>query len=98
MLNGSILNNLEKGGNREEGIIMTRDELGICLSHELLNENLNATFTHIRAYESEQALHSDDAYVLLVIPQMQGREVLHSMVGNKRLIWRADFCCPSYQK
>jgi ERCC4-related helicase len=77
---------------------MVRDELGICLSHELLSENLNATFTHVRAYESALALRSENAHVLLAIPQMQGRDVLHSMVGNKRLVWRADFCCPSYQK
>ncbi|MGX9416364.1 hypothetical protein ACXJY6_12810 [Vibrio sp. RC27] len=77
---------------------MVRDELGICLSHELLSENLNATFTHIRAYEAEHSRHLDEAHVLLAIPQMQGREVLHSMVGNKRLVWRADFCCPSHQK
>jgi hypothetical protein len=81
---------------REE--VMVRDELGICLSHELLSENLNSTFTHIRAYELQHVFNEDGAHVLLAIPQMQGRDVLHSMVGNKRLIWRADFCCPCYQK
>lgn len=78
---------------------MFRDELGICLSHELLSDNLEATFTHVRAYEFDRHVcHDDDAHVLLAFPQMQGREVLHSMVGNRRLLWRADFCCPSYQK
>lgn len=77
---------------------MVRDELGICLSHELLADNLEATFTHVRAYEYGVVRPEDDAHVLLAFPQMQGREVLHSMVGNRRLAWRADFCCPSYQK
>jgi hypothetical protein len=75
---------------------MVRDELGICLSHELLAQNMEATFTHIRAYASAELCHDnvdDDAHVLLAFPQMQGKEVLHSMVGNRRLLWRADFCC-----
>ncbi len=78
---------------------MVRDELGICLSHELLSDNLEATFTHVRAYEYSRVCHQEDyASVLLAFPQMRGRDVLHSMVGNRRLLWRADFCCPSYQK
>lgn len=73
---------------------MVRDELGICLSHEMLTENLASTFTHIRAYDQESQ-DPDDAHVLLAFPQMTGKEVLCSIRGNKTLVWRADYFCPA---
>jgi hypothetical protein len=73
---------------------MERDELGICLSRQMLRENLDSTFTHVRAYELEHS-YCDDSHVAFVFPQMQGRDVLQSIQCNKRLMWRADFYCPN---
>ena len=76
---------------------MERDAFGICLSHDMLLENLHSTFTHVRAYELETE-DDDQLRVLLAFPQMSGRDVLITMQGTKKLIWRADFLCPSYPR
>ncbi|MDW6093111.1 hypothetical protein [Vibrio rhizosphaerae] len=76
---------------------MRRDELGICLSHEMLVDNLDSTFTCIRAYKAV-ANDVDDLPPLLAFPQMKGKDVLLSMKGRHKLIWRADFFCPSFHK
>lgn len=74
---------------------MERDAFGICLSRDMLFENLHSTFTHVRAYELETE-EDDQLRVLLAFPQMSGKDVLSTMQGTKKLIWRADFFCPSY--
>lgn len=74
---------------------MECDAFGICLSRDMLYENLQSTFTHVRAYE----LESDDDHelrVLLSFPQLSGKEVLTTMQGTKKLVWRADFHCQHY--
>ncbi|EKO3987591.1 hypothetical protein [Vibrio fluvialis] len=76
---------------------MERDAFGICLSHDMLFENLHSTFTHVRAYELETE-DDDQLRVLLAFPQMSGKDVLITMQGTKKLIWRADFLCPSYPR
>ncbi|EPA8364986.1 hypothetical protein ACQ676_000469 [Vibrio fluvialis] len=76
---------------------MERDAFGICLSQDMLFENLHSTFTHVRAYELETE-DDDQLRVLLAFPQMSGRDVLITMQGTKKLIWRADFLCPSYPR
>ncbi|GAA5644643.1 MULTISPECIES: hypothetical protein [Vibrio] len=70
---------------------MRRDVFGICLSKSMLNNNLGATFTHVRAYQSDE--RSDDVRVMKSYPQMSGQEVLNTMQDSKSLIWRAEFCC-----
>lgn len=77
---------------------MVRDELGICLSQDMLSDNLDSTFTHVRAYSLEQNHIDEDVQVLLAFPQMRGKDVLHSVKCNKKLLWRADFYCPSINK
>ncbi len=74
---------------------MERDAFGICLSRDMLFKNLHSTFTHVRAYELETE-EDDQLRVLLAFPQMSGKDVLSTMQGTKKLIWRADFFCPSY--
>ncbi|RQW61049.1 hypothetical protein [Vibrio viridaestus] len=72
---------------------MVRDELGICLSKEMLCNNLESTFTHVRAYQLNE--QSDDSQVLFSYPQMKGEDVLLYQKENKKLAWRAEHLCPS---
>ncbi|SHO56161.1 hypothetical protein [Vibrio quintilis] len=72
---------------------MTRDELGICLSRDMLVNHLESTFTCIRAYRAEA--DTDDIHIQLEYAQMKGRDVLVSMKGKRKLTWRADFICPN---
>ncbi|ENM3888979.1 hypothetical protein Q9F25_002105 [Vibrio cholerae] len=74
---------------------MRRDAFGICLSKDMLCEHLHSTFTHVRAYEIEPETH-DEMRVLFAFPQMSGKDVLTTMLGTKKLVWRADYYCPSY--
>ncbi|EEX41810.1 cation transport ATPase [Vibrio furnissii CIP 102972] len=67
------------------------------MSHDMLFENLHGTFTHVRAYELESE-DDDHLRVLLAFPQMSGKDVLVTMQGTKKLIWRADFLCPSHSQ
>ncbi|MEI8632114.1 hypothetical protein P4S72_08525 [Vibrio sp. PP-XX7] len=76
---------------------MTRDELGICLSRDMLVHNLDSTFTCIRAYKAEPEC-INDIHLQFEHPQMKGKEVLISMKGTRKLIWRADFICPGFNK
>lgn len=76
---------------------MRRDALGICLSKDLLGDHLHSTFTHVRAYEVKPEA-DDGMRVLFAYPQMSGKEVLNTMQGNKKLVWRADYHCPSYRR
>ncbi|WGY46789.1 MULTISPECIES: hypothetical protein [unclassified Vibrio] len=70
---------------------MERDAFGICLSQQMLAEHLQSTFTHVRAYGSEQ---QDDLQVVLSIPQMTGQDLLDTIQSTEELVWRADFHCP----
>ncbi|MDR9827708.1 hypothetical protein RCJ22_19080 [Vibrio sp. FNV 38] len=70
---------------------MNKDCLGICLSQGELKKHLRTTFTHVRAYSSNRDIESLD--VILAYPQMSGQQVLDSMQGSSRLIWRAEFSC-----
>lgn len=72
---------------------MRRDAFGICLSKDMLCEHLHSTFTHVRAYEIEPETH-DEMRVLFAFPQMSGKDVLTTMQGTKKLVWRADYYCP----
>ncbi|WP_332408241.1 hypothetical protein [Vibrio metschnikovii] len=74
---------------------MEKDALGICFSRDMLSEHLLSTFTHVRAYEL--AVENDEQVrVLFAFPQMSGKDVLTTMQGTKKLIWRADFFCPHF--
>ncbi len=73
---------------------MERDDLGICLSKAMLSEQLCSTFTHVRAYDPDDAC-LEEMLVLLSFPQMSGRELLSTMQSTKKLVWRADYFCPS---
>ncbi|NNN97947.1 hypothetical protein FKQ62_00415 [Vibrio sp. B1-2] len=83
---------------------MKRDAFGICLSRDMLFNHLQSTFTHVRAYEEIATESNDDLRVLLAFPQMSGKDVLTTMQGStnvrgsKKLVWRADYLCPSYNK
>ncbi|WP_038174640.1 MULTISPECIES: hypothetical protein [Vibrio] len=70
---------------------MKRDVFGICLSKNMLSNNLASTFTHVRAYEKPNG--SDDLVVMRAFPQMSGQEVLSNMHESNRLFWRAEFVC-----
>ncbi len=72
---------------------MERDDLGICLSKEMLTNQLSSTFTHVTAYEGSNCL--DEMSVLFSFPQMSGQEVLNTMKSTKKLVWRAGYFCPS---
>jgi len=73
---------------------MERDCLGICLSKEMLSEELYSTFTHVRAYEKDQDC-VEELLVTFSFPQMSGKELLSTMQSTKKLTWRADYFCPS---
>lgn len=73
---------------------MKRDDLGICLSKDMLSRQLYSTFTHVRAYDAKDSC-SDEMLVLLSFPQMSGRELLSTMQSSKKLVWRADYFCPA---
>ncbi|MGF1756218.1 hypothetical protein L4C33_21845 [Vibrio makurazakiensis] len=75
---------------------MERDSFGICLSKAMLFDNLQSTFTHVRAYE-EGVSPSPDLKVLLAFPQMSGKDLLQTMQGSRHLVWRADHHCPSWK-
>ncbi|CAM2923183.1 hypothetical protein VIOR103205_08165 [Vibrio ordalii] len=77
---------------------MKRDAFGICLSRDMLFNHLQSTFTHVRAYEEIATESNDDLRVLLAFPQMSGKDVLTTMQGSKKLVWRADYFCPSHHK
>ena len=83
---------------------MKRDAFGICLSRDMLFNNLHSTFTHVRAYELKTESNEDltesneDLRVLLAFPQMSGKDVLSTMQGSQKLEWRADYFCPSHHK
>ncbi|CAM4337880.1 hypothetical protein QWZ05_18445 [Vibrio agarivorans] len=70
---------------------MNKDCLGICLSQGVLQKHLQTTFTHVRAYSPNREIESSD--VILAYPQLSGQQVLDSMQGSSRLIWRAEFSC-----
>ncbi|MDF9400357.1 hypothetical protein [Vibrio sp. 1180_3] len=76
---------------------MKRDAFGICLSRDMLFNNLHSTFTHVRAYELKTE-SNEDLRVLLAFPQMSGKDVLSTMQGSQKLEWRADYFCPSHHK
>ncbi|CAH8188394.1 MULTISPECIES: hypothetical protein [Vibrio] len=76
---------------------MKRDAFGICLSRDMLFDNLHSTFTHVRAYELKTE-SNEDLRVLLAFPQMSGKDVLSTMQGSQKLEWRADYFCPSHHK
>lgn len=73
---------------------MERDDLGICLNKEMLSNQLCSTFTHVRAYEDSETC-VDEMLVMFSFPQMSGRELLNTMKSTKKLVWRADYFCPS---
>jgi len=73
---------------------MERDDLGICLSKTMLTRELHSTFTHVRAYEQGEACF-EDMLVMFSFPQMTGKELLSTMQSTKKLVWRADYFCPS---
>ncbi|NVD06732.1 hypothetical protein FCU94_07375 [Vibrio sp. JPW-9-11-11] len=70
---------------------MKRDVFGICLSKNMLSNNLSSTFTHVRAYEKSE--QGEDVTVMHAFPQMSGQEVLRNMHDTGRLLWRAEFVC-----
>ncbi|MEZ8194768.1 MULTISPECIES: hypothetical protein [Vibrio] len=74
---------------------MQRDCFGICLTKAMLLNNVQATFTHVRAYE-KSASSPSDLHVLLAFPQMSGRDLLNTMQGSRQLEWRADHHCPAF--
>lgn len=74
---------------------MERDNLGICLSKEMLSNQLSSTFTHVTAYEGSSSSHLDEMIVMFSFPQMSGQEVLNTMKSTKKLVWRAGYFCPS---
>lgn len=74
---------------------MKRDIFGICLSKGMLSNNLESTFTHVRAYQ--KTAESDDVMVMHAFPQMSGEELLTSMQTDKRLLWRAEFVCSALE-
>lgn len=74
---------------------MERDAFGICLSKGMLSNNLSSTFTHVRAYQKSG--ESEDVTVMHAFPQMSGQELLASMQGSKRLLWRAEFVCSAFK-
>ncbi|QIL86428.1 hypothetical protein G7083_11545 [Vibrio sp. HDW18] len=74
---------------------MKRDTLGICLSKDMLSDHLLSTFTRVRAYEMESRAH-DEMRVLFAFPQMLGKDLLTTMQGSRKLVWRADYHCPNY--
>ncbi|MDE1313751.1 hypothetical protein MEG05_05700 [Vibrio aestuarianus] len=76
---------------------MKRDAFGICLSRDMLFDNLHSTFTHVRAYELKTE-SNEDLRVLLAFPQMSGKDVLSTMQGSQKLEWRADYFCSSHHK
>lgn len=76
---------------------MKRDAFGICLSRDMLFDNMHSTFTHVRAYELKTE-SNEDLRVLLAFPQMSGKDVLSTMQGSQKLEWRADYFCPSHHK
>ncbi|WP_394251233.1 hypothetical protein [Vibrio profundi] len=75
---------------------MERDSFGICLSKAMLFDNLQSTFTHVRAYEKSDNT-TPDLKVLLAFPQMSGRDLLQTMQGSRQLVWRADHHCPNFK-
>jgi len=79
--------------------MMIKDEFGICLSQDMLMDNRHSTFTHVRAYEIITISNdiSDNSHVMLSYPQMTGEDVLSYQQENKRLVWRADYYCPSFK-
>ncbi len=70
---------------------MKRDVFGICLSRNLLSQNLSSTFTHVRAYSKSEQL--EDALVRHAYPQISGQDLLNSMKTDKNLFWRAEYMC-----
>ncbi len=74
---------------------MERDDLGICLSKEMLSHQLSATFTHVTAYDEANSSCLEEMSVMFSFPQMSGQEVLNTMKSTKKLVWRAGYFCPS---
>ncbi|RTZ16775.1 hypothetical protein EJ063_08255 [Vibrio aquaticus] len=72
---------------------MKRDVFGICISKNMLSNNLSSTFTHIRAYQ--KLGKGEDVAVLHAFPQLSGQELLHNMNSSQTLLWRAEFVCSS---
>ncbi|MCL9781333.1 hypothetical protein M9194_07825 [Vibrio sp. S4M6] len=74
---------------------MKRDVFGICLSKSMLSERLGDTFTHIRVYRGNAL--NNEMQLIYSYPQMSGKEVLSTMKGSgcRKVLWRAEFCCPS---
>ncbi len=72
---------------------MKRDCFGICLNSSMLNEHLQTTFTHVRAYRHE-APRSEDLMVQYTFSQISGQELLSAMKTTPSLIWRAEYHCP----
>ncbi|MCK6261661.1 hypothetical protein KP803_00070 [Vibrio sp. ZSDE26] len=70
---------------------MKKDVFGICLSKSMLSNNLNTTFTHVRAYQSLEK--NSDVKVMQAYPQLSGKEVLSTMRDSNELLWRAEFSC-----
>ncbi|GAD79984.1 hypothetical protein [Vibrio ezurae] len=70
---------------------MNKDAFGICINSAMLKQNERTTFTHVRAYQTDDS--GLDLRVLLAIPQITGKELLNTMQHSRNLVWRATYQC-----